>query len=68
MFIRRHLRYFENRFRAEPCGHGLTPAFDPHDRYYSSVREPALFKMLLETLPLQFPISAQWSSLDFPLA
>ena len=25
-------------------GHGLASAFDPHDRYSSSVLEPALFK------------------------
>ena len=66
--ICRRPRYFENRFVAEPCGHGFASAFDPHDRYSSSIRKLALFKTLVETLHVQFPISAQWSSLDSLLA
>jgi hypothetical protein len=66
--ICRRPRYFENRFLAEPCGHGLASTFDPHDRDFSSIRNPALFKTLVETLHVQFPVSAQWSPLDSLLA
>ena len=66
--ICRRPRYFENRFLAEPCGHGLASAFDPHDRYSSSIRNPALFKTLVETSHVQFPISSQRSPLDSLLA